>query len=374
MLDDALQPDLIRDVARRRPRSPPSPSGRGVGGEGIFDAVHASALPYAFPIACGRRLAKRLKIPFFITPFLHLGNPDDPDDRTRRGYTSPALCWLLKEADGIFVQTPSEREAACEMGVSSDKIILQGLGVEPSECTGGDRFAARERWNLPPDAFVVGHLANNSWEKGTNDLIDSLVPLWQQGRPVHLLLAGPQMPNFTSYWQAFEKRCPDFAKKYVRRLGPITDTERRDFLRVDRCLCIAEPLRFVRPRSSGGMGQRSPQHRVSRRRHRGRHPTRRRWLARPVRRYRCSDRGLPSIGRRHRYAHSARHSRQGTLAHRFLLERQAGAGSPSNSRQRAAGSGQRRRKKATLFVLAVVNSPCAFLLPGLTDFTASRAA
>jgi glycosyltransferase involved in cell wall biosynthesis len=194
-----------------------------------FDAVHASAFPYAFPIACAWRLARRLGVPFFITPFLHLGNPDDPHDPTRDGYTSPPLRWLLQQADAVFVQTPSERAAALRLGLRPENVILQGLGVEPSECTGGDRFSAREGWNLPPDAFVVGHLANNSFEKGTNDLIQALEPLWRNNQPIYLLLAGPAMPNFTRCWQAFEKRCPDFARRWVRRLGPITDAEKRAF-------------------------------------------------------------------------------------------------------------------------------------------------
>jgi glycosyltransferase involved in cell wall biosynthesis len=194
-----------------------------------FDAVHVSAFPYAYPIACGWRLARRLKAPFFITPFLHLGNPADPNDPTRRGYTSKALRWLLAEADGIFVQTPSERDAIIGLGIPADNVILQGLGVEPSECTGGNRADARRCWNLPRDAFVVGHLANQSWEKGTNDLITALEPFWAQGRPIHLLLAGPQMPNFARFWDAFEKRCPTHAHCWIRRLGPITDAEKRDF-------------------------------------------------------------------------------------------------------------------------------------------------
>jgi len=208
---------------------PPSPPGRGAGGEGGFDAVHASAFPYAFPIACARRMARRLEIPFFITPFLHLGNPSDSDDATRRAYLSPALRWLLHEADAIFVQTPSEREAALALGLRPENVILQGLGVEPTECIGGDRFSARERWNLPPDAFVVGHLANNSFEKGTNDLITALEPLWRKNQPIFLLLAGPHMPNFTRFWQTFEERCPEFARRWVHRLGPITEAEKRDF-------------------------------------------------------------------------------------------------------------------------------------------------
>ena len=44
----------------------------------VFDVVHASAFPYAFPIWCARRLVRRLGVPFLLTPFLHLGDPDDP--------------------------------------------------------------------------------------------------------------------------------------------------------------------------------------------------------------------------------------------------------------------------------------------------------
>jgi glycosyltransferase involved in cell wall biosynthesis len=194
-----------------------------------FDAVHATAFPYAFPIVCGLRLARRLQVPFFITPFLHLGNPDDPRNRTRAVYTSPALSWLLQQADGVFVQTPTERDAAVDLGLPVDKVHLQGLGVDPGECTGGNRALARKRWNVPEDAFVVGHLANLSWEKGTTDLVQALEPIWQAGRPIYLVLAGPQMANFVSLWQAFESRCPQIAQRFVRRLGPITDAEKRDF-------------------------------------------------------------------------------------------------------------------------------------------------
>lgn len=194
-----------------------------------FDAVHASAFPYAFPILCARRLARRLHVPFFITPFLHLGDRDDPADRTRRGYTSPALAWLLREADGVFVQTPTEREAAMALGVPAARITLQGLGVDPAECTGGNRDTARRRWNLQDDACVVGHLANQSWEKGTNDLVQAFEPLWRRGVPTQLVLAGPQMPNFTRFWQAFGERLPQFARRHVRQLGPLSDAEKRDF-------------------------------------------------------------------------------------------------------------------------------------------------
>lgn len=194
-----------------------------------FDAVHASAFPYAWPIACAWRLARRLDVPFLLTPFLHLGDPADARDRTRRGYTSPALRWLLSQADAVLVQTPSERDAALALGLDPGKIVLQGLGVEPAECVGGDRLGARRRFGLPDGAVVVGHLANLSAEKGTNDLVQALQPLWRQHRPVALLLAGPQMPNFSRYWQQFVRQSPDIARERVRLLGPLTDDDKRDF-------------------------------------------------------------------------------------------------------------------------------------------------
>src|SRR5262249_40511941 len=70
-----------------------------------YDVVHATAFPYAWPIMCGLRLARRLRVPFLVTPFLHLGDPNDPQDRMRRGYLSQPLLWLLRNADRIFVQT-----------------------------------------------------------------------------------------------------------------------------------------------------------------------------------------------------------------------------------------------------------------------------
>src|SRR5438105_8641507 len=142
-----ISPRMWRDCARLDQR---------------FDVVHATAFPYAWPIACGLRLARRLRIPFLLTPFLHLGNPDDPADPSRRAYLSPALLWLLRAADRILVQPNLERFALTNEGIPPDKIILLGLGVDANECIGGNRDACRQQWHIPATKIVVGHLANNS--------------------------------------------------------------------------------------------------------------------------------------------------------------------------------------------------------------------
>ena len=104
-----------------------------------FDVVHATAFPYAWVIVCALRLARRLGVPFLVTPFLHLGDQANPHDRTRRAYLSPALLSLLRAADRVFVQTGLERDALRERGLPDDRLVLQGMGVDLAECSGGNR-------------------------------------------------------------------------------------------------------------------------------------------------------------------------------------------------------------------------------------------
>jgi glycosyltransferase involved in cell wall biosynthesis len=191
---------------------------------GPLDAVHATAFPFSFPIACGLRLARRRGVPFFLTPFLHLGDPTASCDATRRQYTRPHLRWLLSQADGVFVQTRAERDAAIELGVSKSRVHLQRLGVDPAECTGGNRELVRRAWGVSPHEIVVGHLANNSTEKGTADLLRAARRAWAEGIPFRIVLAGPEMPNFTEVWRRFEP------KGRVRRLGVLSAESKVDFL------------------------------------------------------------------------------------------------------------------------------------------------
>jgi glycosyltransferase involved in cell wall biosynthesis len=188
-----------------------------------FDLVHATAFPYGWLLACGLRLARRQGLPFVVTPFLHLGDPTDPHDRTRRAYLHPALLWLLHAADRIFVQTGVERDALLQRGFAQEKVVLQGLGVNPVECAGGNRDTVRSHWGSGADEVLIGHLANNSREKGTVDLLRAAERAWRRNARFRLVLAGPEMPNFKSFWGGY--RCAD----RVLRLGRLDDVQKRDF-------------------------------------------------------------------------------------------------------------------------------------------------
>jgi glycosyltransferase involved in cell wall biosynthesis len=188
-----------------------------------IDIVHATAFPYAWPVLCARRLARRTNAKFFITPFLHLGSPDVPSDLTRKQYLAPPLRALLHSADGIFVQTPCERDAVRELGIADDRIILQGMGVDPAECSGGDGVSARRGWAIADDDVVVGHLANLSYEKGTVDLLLAAQEAWKLGAKFRIVLAGPSMLNFRRLWLMY----PD--KQRVTLAGELSDQQKRDF-------------------------------------------------------------------------------------------------------------------------------------------------
>jgi glycosyltransferase involved in cell wall biosynthesis len=185
--------------------------------------VHAIAFPYAAIIQSGLRLSQRAGVPFVVTPFLHLGDPDDPRDPIGRAYTAPHLRRLLLAADRVIVQTPTEADAVRGIGVRSERVVLQGLGVDSAECTGGDRDGTRARWGIAPDEVVVGHLANLSAEKGTHEVLVAAAGARAKGAPIRVVLAGPRMPSFERTAKLMDNQ------PWVTMLGAVSDVEKRDF-------------------------------------------------------------------------------------------------------------------------------------------------
>lgn len=189
-----------------------------------YQVVHASAFPYAWPIVCALELARRIGAAFALTPFLHLGDLDNPNNRIRRRYLSSSFQWLLRNADLVFAQTQAEAEQIRRIGVPPERIILQGMGVEPTEVSGGRRDRLRSQWGVGGSDVIVGHLANLSEEKGTCDLLRALSQVWSSGESnVYAALAGPEMPNFRRFWTRFFKR------QRVFRLDSVSDELKRDF-------------------------------------------------------------------------------------------------------------------------------------------------
>src|SRR4029079_19369355 len=92
------------------------------------DLVHACPLPYSSILHAGLALARRTKAKLVLTPFTHLGKPDDAADRVRRRYLSRLNVRLLRQADGVLAQTNAESRALAEAGIADHRIRLGGVG------------------------------------------------------------------------------------------------------------------------------------------------------------------------------------------------------------------------------------------------------
>lgn len=186
-----------------------------------FDLVHTANISLDSSVVAAYKLARRKKIPFVITPFLHLGESDDA--RVVRFYTLPHQIEMLRRADAVIVMTKREGEALRAHGVAREKIYRIGAGVEPGDLLGGDGESFRQAHNL--HAPIVTYIGTAAYDKGTVHLVEAMQKVWQT-RDAVLILAGSQMSDFENYFV----RLPDDVKKRVRRLGFINAQEKRDLL------------------------------------------------------------------------------------------------------------------------------------------------
>jgi glycosyltransferase involved in cell wall biosynthesis len=190
---------------------------------GRLDVVHGAGLPYSLLLDAAVRLARRTGARLVLTPFAHLGDPADRQNKIRRTYLSPLNVELLRAADVVLVQTRTERDALANAGIESDRMRLVGMGVDPAECTGGYRARGRARWKLSADEAVVGHLANKSADKGTVDLLEAAARAWRDGARFTLLLAGEEMNSFRTFWRQYR-----FQDRVVN-VGELSAEEKGDF-------------------------------------------------------------------------------------------------------------------------------------------------
>lgn len=186
--------------------------------------VHAAGLPYSSLLFAGSQLAQASGAPLVMSPFTHVPPPGARGALMRRAYLSPLNHRLLSRADGVFVQTAAERQTLADWGLSPDVQTVVGLGVDEADTSGGDRQRFRKAHGIDANVLLIGHLANKSWDKGTHDLIEATDRLWDQRLEFRLVLAGPEMSNFTR--RATRLKYPD----RVVNLGMLTDAERADFL------------------------------------------------------------------------------------------------------------------------------------------------
>lgn len=186
-----------------------------------FDLVHTANISLDSCVVAAYRFAQRKRIPFVLTPFLHLGESDD--EKVVRFYTLPHQIEMLQRADAVIVMTEREGSALRARGVAAEKIHRIGAGVEPRDLLGGDGARFRQTHNLR--APIVTYIGTAAYDKGTVHLVQAMQIVWQT-RDAVLILAGSHLSDFDKFFA----QLPADAQKRVRRLGFINAQEKRDLL------------------------------------------------------------------------------------------------------------------------------------------------
>lgn len=187
-----------------------------------FDLVHAANISIESTVFAGASAARQARIPFVVTPFVHLGVPGERS--IVRYYTMPHQLRLLREADATIVQTEQEGAFLAACGIPAARLHQIGVGVDLGAVTGGDAERARQAFNLcGPVIYFSGTAAA---DKGTNDLVAAMRLLWAEGRDATLVLTGPMLSQARAF---FDNLPPDESAR-VRRLGFVEKRTQADIL------------------------------------------------------------------------------------------------------------------------------------------------
>jgi glycosyltransferase involved in cell wall biosynthesis len=217
---------LLRTIAALTPFVP-SLARRARWGSEHFDLVHAGCEPYDSLLLWAHCLAARQGIPFVVTPFAHLGRPEDWE--IRRHYTLPHQIDLMRRADAVFVQTALEGEELARLGVPRRALRRGGAGFDPATVAGGDGERFRRRYGV--EGPIVVFLGVALPEKGALDLLAAVRRLRRDGCPVTLVAAGRRTP-------AFDAALAAGPAEGCLVLGPISEAEKRDLLAAGTLLAL----------------------------------------------------------------------------------------------------------------------------------------
>lgn len=220
---------VLRPLAARTPWVPSLVAALD-GWEEPVDVIHATNTPFDSLMIAAERLAHRTGTPLLVTPFVHLGEPDNP--HVRQHYTMRHQIDLLRRAAAVIVQTPMERDYLRQAGVPAGRLELVGVGVNPSEIVGGD--ASRFRSVHGMSGPIVTFLGTAAYDKGTVHLIDAVRRLRAEGAPATLVVAGPSMSHVDRYIENLEPA----DRACVRPLGFIDEQTKRDLLAATDVLAL----------------------------------------------------------------------------------------------------------------------------------------
>jgi glycosyltransferase involved in cell wall biosynthesis len=171
--------------------------------------------------------ARRRDIPWIAVPLLHLSRG--------RFYTMRHQLSLVRGAQVILAQTPSERKFMLERGIAADKVHIVSPGVDFVAGSRADGKRFRKKHGI--SGSLVLSLGALSYDKGTFHLLAAAQRLWKEGRHLVVVLAGPEQEDVRRELG----RLPERERVFCRHLGEIPEEEKWDA--VDAADVVVMPSR-----------------------------------------------------------------------------------------------------------------------------------
>lgn len=147
------------------------------------DVVMATTINYMFCDYPFWRFRTKNPKPFVLYGALHLHNELQENNI---GLLRAKAC------DCYIANTEFEAEKLIGYGISAEKIVTIGTGIELKEflCSTDELTVFRSKYSIEKDDILIGHVGRLSKGKGVSLLIDAYRQLYLQNKKVKLLLAG----------------------------------------------------------------------------------------------------------------------------------------------------------------------------------------
>lgn len=191
-----------------------------------FDVVAAMTIVFEPLVYEAWRYAQQHGIPFLLYPLTHLGAGPRPGvDDLASFYTMRHQVALVRQADVVFAQTPDEADFYAARGVTRERLVIAGAGVNPEDVLGGDAVCFRERFSIG-NRPLVGMIGTLSRDKGAHTVLEAALHLWASGEDFVLALAGFMPAEFARRLESV----PPCWRTRIIALGPIDNTIKRHML------------------------------------------------------------------------------------------------------------------------------------------------
>jgi len=164
------------------------------------------------------KLARRLGVPFVLTPFHH---------SRWVGWRYRQYVQLYRQADGVIALTRAEKETLGALGVQPERVFVTGMGPLLAPSASGESF--RQRFGL--EGPIVLFLGQQYRYKGIEILLKAAPQVWDPHPETHFVFIGPR----TQYSRRLFRQ---HRERRILELGPVDLETKTDALAACDLLCL----------------------------------------------------------------------------------------------------------------------------------------